>query len=125
MHIPLTGLADVPISPQIRDDTVTKRNPNSTTKSDATRFSTADVRAPAIGSKVSISHITTMIASDPRTTDFMAMSRSSRPPPVAAPACCERMSFMPLLSALTIVGMVFISVMRPAIATAPAPIGRM
>ena len=124
MVIPLTGLAEVPISPQMRDDTVTKRNPKITTKNDATMFSNPDVRAPAIGLKVSISHIATMIASEPSTTHFMAMSRSSRPP-ASAPACCERMSFMPLRSALTIVGMVFISVIRPAMATAPAPIGRM
>ena len=108
----------------MRDDTVTKRNPKITTKIDATMFSNGDVRAPAIGLKVSISHIATMMAMDPSTTHFMAMSRSSRPP-ASVPACCERMSFMPLRSALTIVGMVFIRVMRPAMATAPAPIGRM
>ena len=55
--MPLTGLADVPIRPQMRDDTVTKRNPKITTKSDAIRFSKPDVRAPAIGLNVSISHI--------------------------------------------------------------------
>ena len=122
--MPLTGLADVPISPQMRDETVTKRKPNITTKNDATRFSNPDVRAPAIGLNVSISHITTMIASEPSTTHFIAMSRSSRPP-ASVPACCARTSLMPLLNALTIVGIVFISVIRPAIATAPAPIGRM
>src|SRR5215208_4645898 len=81
MVMPLTGLADVPIRPQMRDDTVTKRKPKSTTKNDATRFSNPDVLAPAIGLKVSISHIETMIARDPRSTHFIARSRSRRPDP--------------------------------------------
>jgi hypothetical protein len=74
---------------------------------------------------VSITHMAATIASEPNTTHFIAMSRSSLPAPASAPVCCERMSFMPLRSALTIVGMVFESVMSPAIATAPAPMGRM
>ena len=72
--MPLTGFADVPISPQIRDDTVTKRNPKITTNSDATMFSKPEVRAPAIGLNVSISHIATMIASEPSTTQRIEMS---------------------------------------------------
>ena len=82
----------------MRDDTVTKRKPNSTTKNDAIRFSNPDVRAPAIGLNVSISHIATMIAERAEQHPLHRRDRDRAVRPAAsAPACCARTSLMPLL----------------------------
>src|SRR5258708_36054080 len=49
MVMPLTGFDDVPINPQMRQDTVTNRNPNTTMKSAAPRFENKPGVAPGIG----------------------------------------------------------------------------
>src|SRR2546426_10204208 len=107
------GLAEVPISPAMRDDTVTNRKPKSTTKSPAARLATTLVCAPGIGLNVSKAHIMATITSEPSTTSFMGRSRSMRLVATALPPLCARMSLSPERSAARIVGMVFISVMSP------------
>ncbi len=50
MVMPETGLADVPMRPQMREDTVTNRKPKITTRIEATRLCEhAEVGAPARG----------------------------------------------------------------------------
>src|SRR5215469_972580 len=124
--IPLIGFDEFPISPQIRDETVTNKNPNTTTNTAAIRFDSSPVFAPGIGRNVSSTHIIATIASEPSTTIFIEKSRSTRLTAVATAFTARllRISFSPALSADTIVGSVFTSVITPAAATAPAPIGR-
>src|SRR6185437_6814026 len=125
--MPLIGFDEFPISPQIRDDTVTNKNPNTTTKTAAIRFDSTPVFAPGIGRHVSRAHIITITASDPSTTIFIEKSRSMRLTAVSSALTARlfRKSFNPSRSAATIVGSVLTSVITPAAATAPAPIGRM
>ena len=52
MVIPETGLAELPMRPTIRDDTVTKRNPKTMTRSDAARLGRTPTCAPGTGLKV-------------------------------------------------------------------------
>ena len=66
-----------------------------------------------------------IITIEPRITVRMGISRSVRNAAAELPPPCVRASFNPERSAETIVGMVRSSVMSPAAATAPAPIGRM
>ena len=71
------------------------------------------------------------ITRDPRTTARMGMSRSIRlvrlagPAALDSPAPSARTSFNPARRAEMIVGIVRSSVISPAAATAPAPMGRM
>ena len=70
-------------------------------------------------------HIITTITSDPISTVRSEISRSSRLFSAASPAPSARTSFNPARNAEIIVGSVRSSVINPAAATAPAPIGRM
>ena len=83
--IPLTGFDDVPISPQMRHDTVTNRNPNTMTSRDAARFASNPVLAPGIGLNVSSAQIIAMSAMEPISTNWIGRSRSSRPACGATP----------------------------------------
>src|ERR1700739_1091030 len=47
--IPDTGLAEDPTNPTMRELTVTKRNPKTTTSSDAARFASQPTNAPGTG----------------------------------------------------------------------------
>src|ERR1035437_8742968 len=51
MVMPEMGLAELPMRPTIREETVTNKNPNKTTKSDAARFASRLVCAPGTGLK--------------------------------------------------------------------------
>ena len=82
--MPLMGFDELPISPQMRDDTVTNKNPNTTTKIAAIRFAPMPVSAPGIGRNVSSAHIIATIATAPISTNFIGRSRSVRR--AAAPA---------------------------------------
>ena len=122
MVIPEIGLDDVPIRPQMRDETVTKRKPKITTRTAATRLANAPVGAPGIGMKVRKAHIATAIISDPPSTTLLGRSfdvRLTTSAPVAPRAFWK--SAAPARSAAMIVGNVRINVIRPAAATAPAP----
>src|SRR6185437_11192152 len=125
--IPLIGFDELPINPQIRDDTVTNKNPNTTTNTAAIKFESTPVFAPGIGRKVSSAHIMATTISEPSTTTFIEKSRSTRliAVVIAFTARLLRISFSPALSAAIIVGIVLNSVITPDAATAPAPIGLM
>ena len=122
--MPLTGFDELPISPLIRDATVTNKNPNTTTNTAAIRFANAPVCAPGIGLNFSSAHIIAISTTEPTSTTRIEMSRSVRATPESA-SCFARTSFNPAVSAAQIVGRVLISVISPEAATAPAPIGRM
>ena len=110
MVMPEIGLALTPISPVIRDETTTKKKPNTT-------ISTAPSRLTAsCGSKVSTSASTT--APTGVTQIGRSMSVRSR---VAASPTLPRRSWKPERNAETIVGSARTSAMMPADATAPAP----
>ena len=78
-----------------------------------------------MGWKVSSTHIMAMMTTEPTTTVRMGMSRSMRLEAEDWPAPSARTSFRPARRAEMIVGRVRSSVISPAAATAPAPIGRM
>ena len=110
------------MSPVIREETVTNRNPKITTNIEAMMLANIEVCAPGTGLKVRKIHIITMSSTEPpkvtergRSSSVRKFERSVFPPPNC---------FMLVLSAETIVGMVLSSVIKPAAATAPAPIGR-
>ena len=120
--IPETGLAELPMSPTIRDATVTKRNPKTTTSREAARFASQPTCAPGTGLKVRKTNMITTSSADPPITTLMGRSSSVRTAAAFAPLPFR--FFIPERSALTIVGIVFSSVISPAAATAPAPMGR-
>ncbi len=78
MVMPETGLAELPMSPTMRDATVTKRNPKITTRIDAAKFDSSVVCAPGTGWKVRKKNISSTSAAEPRTTTLMGRSRSVR-----------------------------------------------
>src|SRR5438270_5916822 len=120
--IPETGFAELPIRPVMRDDTVTNRNPKIMTKMEATTLAKSEVCAPGTGLKVRKAHIMTINSTEPPTVTDIGRSSSVRRLDWSlfpAPSC-----FRLACNADTIVGTVFNSVMSPAAATAPAPIGR-
>ena len=84
--MPLTGFDDVPISPQMRHETVTNKNPNTITNNAAIRFENNPVLAPGIGLNVSSAHIIATITAEPIRTKLIGRSRSSRPACAAVPA---------------------------------------
>ena len=97
MAMPLIGFDELPIRPQIREDTVTNKKPKTTTKIDASRFAPTEVSAPGIGRKVSRPHIMTMMASEPKTTKLIGRSRSRRVAAGAVPARPARTSLIPAI----------------------------
>ncbi len=111
MVIPEIGLDEVPISPVMRDETVTNRNPKTITRMAARKF-------PCIGIFGATAR---KIASrnEPPSTKAVGRSRSVRS--VAVVAAPAPKSLMPSRADATIVGSVRPSVIRPAASTAPAP----
>src|SRR5215469_10543274 len=67
MVIPETGFAELPMSPVMREETVTKRNPKMTTKTEATRLAKSEVCAPGTGLKVMNIHIMRISSTEPPT----------------------------------------------------------
>src|SRR5947209_20286166 len=124
MAIPEIEFDDVQISPVMRDETVTNKNPKMTTKMAAATLAYQVVNAPGTGLKVSIAHIMIMTSRAPPSATFMLMSMSVRRVPAASLAPLPK-SFAPARSAAMMDGVVLSNVINPAAATAPAPIGRM
>ena len=115
MVIPETGFEEDPIRPTMRDETVTKKNPKTTTRIDATKL-------PCVGIRGATTRKSASRTVPPRTT-VNGTSRSVRARD-AAPPLAEK-SFTLSRKDDTMVGMVRASVMRPAASTAPAPVYRM
>ena len=76
--MPEIGLAELPISPTMREETVTNRNPNTTTSRDAARLASRLVCAPGTGLNVRNRNIKTTSRTEPPTTTDMGKSRSVR-----------------------------------------------
>ena len=72
--IPETGLAELPINPTIREDTVTNRNPKMTTSSEAARFAPMPTCAPGTGLKVRKKNIIATSNTDPPITTLIGRS---------------------------------------------------
>ena len=125
MAMPEMGFEEVPMSPTMREDTVTNRKPKITTSREASRLAKTPVGAPGTGLNVSSDQTNRTITADPASTNVVLRSRLVRPTAAAWAALLLRRSAAPALSAATMVGMVLASVMRPAAATAPAPMYRM
>ena len=102
---------------------MTKRNPKKTISTDAARLAQTLTCAPGTGLKTRKKNIRTMSRTEPTMAVPMEKSRSVRRG-LDVEAEPPRMFLKPELSALTMVGSVLMRVMRPAAATAPAPIGR-
>ena len=110
--IPEIGFAELPIWPQIREDTVVKKNPNAMIIAAPSRFT------PTCGRKAS----TNARASDPNTVTVIGKSSSVRRRPVIArPIRLALISAKLAWKEVTIVGRARASAMIPAVATAPAP----
>src|SRR3984957_8738465 len=125
MLIPLIGFEELPRRPLMRAATGTKRKPKTVTKIPAKRLRYQRVSARGIGWNVRRIHIIAIMTSEPTTTQRSGMSRSMRLIAVDSPAPSARTSLRPARRAVKIVGSVRQRVIRPAAATAPAPIGRM
>ena len=120
--MPEMGFAELPINPTMREDTVTKRKPKTTTRSDAAKLASHPTCAPGTGLKVRKRNINKTSSTLPPSTTLIGRSRSVR----LADAMVAFLPkvFTPALSAPRMVGMVLSKVMRPEAATAPAPMGR-
>ena len=116
MVIPETGFELVPISPTMREATVTKKNPKTTIRMPSSK------RPPKFPGKKGNSAMMKTSARLPRTVTPSGRSRSVRAV-LAAPAPPRSEARLPLKLA-TIVGSVLSNVMNPPAATAPAPIWR-
>src|SRR4051794_38318829 len=105
--IPEIGLEEEPINPTIREETVTKKNPNTTTSSEASTLPWVGIRG-ATARKMASSTV------PPRTIDSgMSCSVRARPP---ASVLAEK-SFTLSRNEDTMVGMVRARVIRPAAST--------
>ena len=110
------GFDDEPMMPTMREDTVTNRNPNTSIMTAITSL------PPIVPGMKGMQAITPTSTSEPTITKDIGRSRSVRKPALA-PATPLTDDIEPL-SDFTIVGIVRMSVMIPAIVTAPAPIKR-
>ena len=115
--MPEIGFDDVPMIPTMREDTVTKKNPNTTT---SRPISSEPGNGPC--GKPGRMVIRRARTTDPTTTKPIGRSRSVRTGLTAARPPPNDLSDS--LNAETIVGRVLIRVMTPAHATAPAPMYR-
>ena len=115
MVMPEIGLDEDPMSPVIRDDTVTKKKPKMTIRTAARKFPWVGILG-ATARKIASS-------SDPPSTKIIGRSRSVRI--CAAPLDFALKSFTLSRNDETIVGSVRASVIRPEASTAPAPVYRM
>ncbi len=120
MVIPDIGLLDDPINPTILDDTVTKKAPNIITNKPSNNL--LPILLPGI-SVLGNNAITNNRIRLPIPTTFIERSLSVRGTTVSAsrPLPFFNEPMLPLKEEI-IVGMVFINVMKPPAATAPAPI---
>src|SRR4051812_10159359 len=110
--IPEIGFDDEPMRPTIREETVTKKKPNTTTRSEARTF-------PWVGICGATARKIAKRTVPPRTTvSGRSCSVRARPP---AWVFAEK-SFTLSRNDEMIVGMVRASVIRPAASTAPAPV---
>ena len=110
--MPEIGLAELPICPQMREDTVVKKNPNAMMRAAPSRFT------PICGRKAT----TTARASDPNTVRVIGRSSSVRSRWLTA--WPRRLAFRSAKLAwneLTMVGRARARAIIPAVATAPAP----
>src|SRR6187397_795541 len=112
MVMPEIGLDDEPISPVMRDATVTKKKPKMTIRIDARKLPFVGILGATARKMAS--------ASDPPRTTIMGMSRSVR-------LCCTAdlpppKSFTLSRNDATMVGIVRARVIRPEARTAPAPV---
>src|SRR3569833_1500176 len=123
--MPETGLADEPTSPTKRELTVTIRNPKTTTSSEAARFAPQPTNAPGTGLNSRKMNMQATISREPIITTLIDKSFSVRMGLAVSAPAPDFIDFNPVVSALQIVGIVLSSVIRPAAATAPAPIGLM
>jgi len=114
MVMPEMGLDEVPMMPTMREETVTKKKPKRTIRTD---IKSEPGNGPC-GKPGRIARMMT-IASDPKMTGPMLMSRSVRLTATAFARSPKLLSDS--RKAETIVGIVLMSVMTPAQATAPAP----
>jgi hypothetical protein len=110
MVMPEMGFALTPISPVIRELTVTKKNPKTTIRAAPSRLT------PTCGRNEMIS----ATSSAPPTVTQIGRSLSVRSRVLTSPIEPRR-SAKPCLNARAIVGRARISAMIPADATAPAP----
>ena len=116
MVMPEIGLDEFPIRPVIREETATKKKPNTRIRSDP-RMLPGKRPVGRLGSTA----MTSASKAEPARTHRIGMSRSVR---LAATAPCTRearRSPIEPRTEATIVGSVRISVLNPAIVTAPAP----
>src|SRR5688572_23435387 len=111
--IPEIGLDDDPISPTMRDETVTKKKPKITTSTEATKL-------PCVGSR-GASARNRARRRVPPSTSVIGMSRSVRVRP-PGPELLALRSRTLSRNEDTMVGIVRASVIRPAASTAPAPV---
>ena len=110
--IPEMGLAELPIWPQIRDDTVVKKNPKAMISTAPSRFT------PIWGRNAT----TTASPSEPNTVSVIGRSSSVRSRWLTAwPRRLSLRSAKLAWNELTMVGSARTSAMIPAVATAPAP----
>ncbi len=116
--MPLVGFDVTPTRPTIRDDTVTKKNANTTTHTAATARTGDDPTAPKT---CGTSANTPAMISSPKPTVFSERSSPVRGTVTDASPSRSRSCRVPMRKLSTIVGMLRISVIRPAAATAPAP----
>ena len=112
MVIPEIGFAELPTCPQIRDDTVVKKNPKMMIRMPPRRFTPMPgISAIAMASRI-----------EPKTVTLIGRSSSVRSFAATAwPSRLARMSANPARNAPTIVGSDRANAMIPAVATAPAP----
>ena len=110
MVIPEIGFDDEPIRPVMRDDTVAKKKPKRTIRTE-TRMLPCVGRPGATARKIASN-------SEPASTTIIGMSRSVR---ICAPAPAPPKPFRPSRADETMVGSVRVSVIKPAASTAPAP----
>ncbi len=113
--MPEIGFEDVPMMPTMREDTVTKKNPKTTIRSDIrSEPGNGPCGKPGRNARMRT------IASAPTTTMPMPMSRSVRLVEAWALLRSVRL-FSDSRKAAMIVGIVLMRVITPAQATAPAP----
>ncbi len=111
--IPEIGFAELPICPQMRDDTVVKKKPNRMIRIPPRRFTPICGRSARTMASAIEPNTVTLIGRSSSVRNFAAM---------AWPTRLARMSAKPARNAAMIVGIERASAMIPALATAPAPI---
>ena len=117
MVIPLVGLEVTPTRPTMRDDTVTKKKANTTTQTEAVARTAKESIANTLGTIA----ITRAITARTMMTTLSERSRSVRGVFSVVDPTRDLSCAKPMRKLSIIVGMLFMSVIRPPVATAPAP----